>query len=247
MTLSPKEIDNIFREAEKTYTFKLRRGLFKDLIMAGFEPMGDKEIDSEDLKGLIEDNINKAVAFMKENQNTNANNPAISQSKTNTRRRAYAFERRLYLVNFVLTESRSLDLDFIISKTFSSSRRRIDWTQICTAWNKLHPPMRPDTMKGDFYHYIKENELESEFFSRKEREFRVSFAPVFKDLGQRIELFREVINQYFPRVNSIHDLINELKKSHKFQGLDVESLTPREVTQILERRENEKAKGGKSK
>ncbi len=64
------------------------------------------------------------------------------------------FERRLYLVNFVL------------DKGLNPKTRRIDWKRITTEWNTANPSdtISLPTLKNEYYHALKDEPLMAQFF-----------------------------------------------------------------------------------
>jgi len=169
----------------------------------------------------------------------------------------------MQLVDFVLTESGSINLNFLTYETFSH-HKRIEWKKIHEKWNKTHTYnlLTLKTMKRDFYQWIKEPELELEFFSRKERELLKPFAPLFEHLAETMKQvtkgisinfqevaepmkrIREGIKRNFPEADlgdSTADFIMAAQKLPIFKGIDIEDLTPRETLQIIEEYERKKS------
>jgi hypothetical protein len=98
-----------------------------------------------DLEGFLRDNILIWKALVGKGD---AQNSGDSVGVKPQRKYRKSFERRFYLVNFVM------DHPF-------RKGSRIDWERMATAWNTAHlsDQMRPDSLRVEYYRAIKEDVL----------------------------------------------------------------------------------------
>ena len=120
---------------------------------------GDEDITLNDLDGLIEEFFNKAELLKYFSSR--------KKSKGSTPKKRYqrCFEKRLYLVEFVM--GRRLPIASWLSKSFAL-RKRFNWKQICAEWNEAHPNdhMSLEALKVRFYHAITEEDIQQEYIKR---------------------------------------------------------------------------------
>lgn len=112
-----------------------------------------------------------------------------------------ALERRLFLVDFVL--SRHMTLKHLIHRDIRK-RSRIDWKQLSKEWNEINPssPMTKKVLKDTFYRAVKELDIQKAFFSTWEKEM--------DPMMRQLEPSREFIEMLRRRVSAIEELLGPL-------------------------------------
>tara|TARA_Y100000310_G_scaffold317685_1_gene370817 strand:+ start:567 stop:1262 length:696 start_codon:yes stop_codon:yes gene_type:complete len=90
------------------------------------------------------------------------------------------FEKRLYLVKFVM--DRRLAIANWKRKSFAL-RKRISWKQVCAEWNKAHPhdPMTPAVLKVGYYRAIAEEGIQRAYFASKNYEYDTLWSGILRD------------------------------------------------------------------
>lgn len=111
------------------------------------------------------------------------------------------FEKRLYLVDFVARESKSITLNHIVNRSFTP-HRRIKWKQVCDRWNQTHPydTRTVPALKARYYQYTAQPDLQREYFDRQEREIAEAMAPLLQPLVQGMRQLGQVMGPYFARM-----------------------------------------------
>jgi len=187
---------------------------------------GDEDDESEywllDLENAIFPKLVEIGELVSSSQATAANRPQI-ESAGNQGKRKYRgpFEKRLYLVDFVARESKSVDLNNITDRSFMP-HRRIKWKQVCDEWNKAHPhdPKSVPALKARYYGYIAEADLQRDYFDRIEKEIAEGMAPI-AEAAARMAAFMEEQWTGWSGGNLIDPLVNVLraieqqKRGHK--------------------------------
>jgi len=112
-------------------------------------------MDLEDYESLLEEYLSIAKSLAVSCYFPSAEN-ARNRSK---RRYERPFQRRLYLVCFVIGQQISS------RKQRNRIRKRINWKATSEAWNEAHPndPVTPKVLKSTFYRAIQEDALQREF------------------------------------------------------------------------------------
>jgi hypothetical protein len=187
-----------------------------------FLGMVDEPEALADLDAAIPEYIDFLLLYVSSLPSRSASNhqPELGDS---TRKRKYRgpFEKRLYLVDFVARESKSVDLNNIVDRSFMP-HRRIKWKQVCDEWNKAHPhdPKTVPALKARYYGYIAEADLQRDYFDRIEKEIAEGMAPI-AEAAARMAAFMEEQWTGWSGGNLIDPLVNVLraieqqKRGHK--------------------------------
>ncbi len=118
-----------------------------------------------DLDGLIGEFFEHHAALMKA--------PSFRKEpkgSTPTKRYQRPFEKRLYLVEFVMS-CHLFTVDQIVANRGRESinwRKRIDWKQISIEWNEAHPNdnMSLEVLKLNYYRAIAEEDIQRQYIER---------------------------------------------------------------------------------
>ena len=156
-----------FREAKDAIWAKWERKVrmplpqeFRDEIERDLDRgPGDEDITLADLDGLIWEFFDKFERL----EYLSSRKPKHSASSKRYHR---CFEKRLYLVEFVM--DRRLTIANWKRKSFAL-RKRINWKRVCAEWNKAHPhdPMSPATLKVRYYRAIAEEDIQRELDKKR--------------------------------------------------------------------------------
>lgn len=149
------DIEKEFKKGKKAIwsKYEKKEGLrltqeIKDAIenLAGCSP--DEETYLQDLESSISDHIRIISKTMQDGQ---LNSTAKGEPK---RRYQKCFERRFYLVDFVVTWGQNM------------GTHRIDWKRTVTEWNKAHPSdtMSLPVLKAEYYRALRERPLLQQYF-----------------------------------------------------------------------------------
>ncbi|MFC1955023.1 hypothetical protein ACFLWZ_00535 [Chloroflexota bacterium] len=154
---------------------------FREQCESDIFPMDD-DVMLEDLEGYLEDLSPKLESFLEGieavNYFSNRKKPEVTATKHYQR----CFEKRLYLVRFVLA-AKSL-----------TPGKRIDWEQICSYWNEMHPndPFTKGVLKVRYYRALAEEDIERICSKEEEERMIENLSRLFED-----DLIRDkVINLY---------------------------------------------------
>lgn len=155
-----KDKEAIWTRWEKALGMPLSQD-FRDSIEANVEVIaGEPDIALKDLDGLIKEFFDKRELL---EYFSSRKKPKGSTPKKRYQR---CFEKRLYLVEFVM--GRRLPIASWLSKSFAL-RKRFNWKQICTEWNEAHPNdhMSLEALKVRYYHAITEEDIQQEYLKRR--------------------------------------------------------------------------------
>jgi len=148
----------------------------------------------EDLDVSIPDYLG-LIAILPENSGSRFLSETKSRDRTRKKRYWKCFERRLHIVDFVM--GNDLTLNNLVNRSFAP-RKRIMWKLICDKWNKAHPYdlIKLEVLKVQFYRAIAEEDIQREYFVRKEKEIADMMAPIMAPLAESMNrlsnAFREM-------------------------------------------------------
>ena len=139
---------------------------FRESFEASVEVIaGEEDIYLQDLDSLIGDFFEHAARLTE--YFSSRKKPKGSTLKKRYQR---CFEKRLYLVEFVMGRH-LFEVDQIIAKRGRESidwRKRIDWKQMSVEWNEAHPNdhMSLEVLKVRYYRAIAEADIQQEYIER---------------------------------------------------------------------------------
>ena len=126
---------------------------------------GEEDIALQDLDGLIGDFFEHAAPLIQYfSSRKKPKNPIPKK------RYQRCFEKRLYLVEFVMWRH-LIEVDQMIANRGRESinwRKRINWKQMCVEWNEAHPNdhMSLEVLKVRYYRAIAEAAIQQEYIER---------------------------------------------------------------------------------
>lgn len=134
---------------------------------------GEEDIALKDLDGLLEDFF-KRLALM-DHFKPGARRDYFSPRKQPegskpTKRYQRPFEKRLYLVEFVMERHLMIANQGHKSVNYGLGlRKRIDWKQMCADWNKAYPNdnRSPEVLKVRYYRAIAEEAIQRAYIERR--------------------------------------------------------------------------------
>lgn len=187
---------------------------------------GDEDVALNDLDGLIQEFFRKYEAFKEFEVMEYFSSRKKIRSSVSKKRYKRCFEKRLYLVEFIMR--RRLTIDNWERRSFAL-RRRINWKQMCGEWNEVHPNdhMSPAGFKVRYYRAIAEEDIQREYFDKKDYEYQNWWQELFSELLKDIEEGRiperppeGLGNQSFESFESFESLMRFLlQHGDDFKGL----------------------------
>ena len=154
---------------------------------------GEEGIYLDDLDGLLRESFE-----MFELLDYFANRKKAKGSASGKRYQR-CFEKRLYLVEFVM--DRRLTIANWNRRSFAL-RKRINWRELCEEWNKSHPndPMSPEVLKVRYYRAIAEEDVKREYFARKDYEESIWWEGLVSELVREVEEGKTDISSLLQRL-----------------------------------------------
>lgn len=193
--MDKKQLHPVWREIEIEYGESIPSGI-RELVEEYVEP-DLRDYDSrnqESLKAtmqLITDLNMRAFKLGK----YFASRKRVKRSTSKGSRGPYGrpFEKRLYLVEFVVDGH--LTIANRKGRSFAL-RKRINWKRVCAEWNEAHshdPPMRPDELRMRYYNYIAHENIQREYFARKDAEAARLYEENLYGIRKEMAQMREIV------------------------------------------------------
>ena len=115
-----------------------------------------------------------------------------SNNRSKSKPRPRALRKRLYLVEFVI------DHQLAVKSRKKTSRRRINWKQICNEWNDAHSydPMTPPVLKATYYRAAADKYVQINMFKNQ-----------LKVVGQSLEKAVEEMHLNQPVLDTVEKLL----------------------------------------
>ena len=159
MNDTEQHIRAIWRKHEKEFAFRVhpdvKRAMEKYI---GFNTTDDEEIALEDLDGLLKELMPVAKLAA---ESSFFRSPKELKNKEPRRRYQRPLNKRLHLVEFIISKQRLVNSDLI-------THPRIKWKTTCKAWNEAHPydQMTKDVLKATFFRAVVDEDVQRAFYEK---------------------------------------------------------------------------------
>jgi len=165
----------------------------------------DEDVTLADLNDYVEDRFNDLEFLRAANYFSNR-----KKSKGSTPKKRYqrCFEKRLYLVEFIMKRLSAITkrghksiLDVYIQRL----HKRIGWKQMCLEWNEKHPNdcMSPEVLKVRYYRAIAEEDVKREYLTRR-------FPTIMKSIWEHAGVPPYSAKLVFEELEGKHDFRNDV-------------------------------------
>jgi hypothetical protein len=180
-------------------------------LEADVEGGPDEDIFLKDLDDQIKEFLEKVVLFEWETDMEKYFSHRKKPKVEGETRYQRSFEKRLYLVRFVLA-----------TQSFSP-RKRIDWEQVCTQWNKAHPNdlyIKKEVLKVNYYRALAIEDIQRICLEETEAKVMEQLVELFGDARKAapiIDSFKRAL-RYAEEAEDIEDETEaDLKKRQSME------------------------------
>ena len=165
---------------------------------------GEDEIALIDLNNHIEDRLHDMEFLETAKYFSNRKKPEVAVTKRYQR----CFEKRLYLVEFIMKRLLAITkrghksiLDIYLQRL----QKRIDWKQMCVEWNEKHPNdcMSPEVLKVRYYRAIAKEDIEREYLTRR-------FPTIMEEIWERLGAQPYSVELVFGEPEGKHNFRNDI-------------------------------------
>jgi len=187
------KIDANWKYWEKRTELRIPDAFRESVELPNFLLLSNDETGLEDMNYDLERYFELSKYIAEANYFSNRKKPKVKGE----RRYQRSFEKQLYLVKFV------------IAATPVFSRKRIDWKQVCTQWNKAHPNdlYTKETLKSNYYKALQYKDIQRIYLEETEARIIEEVAALFgnaREADPVIDLFKTAL-RYVEEAEEIQD------------------------------------------
>lgn len=218
----------------KNWEEKLGKRIPQDVrahFEADVETGPDEDVALLDLNGLIEETIERAALLNGvEKYFSGRSKPKVMSTKRYQR----SFEKRVYLVKFVLATQRFFP------------RKRIDWERVCSEWNMAHPNdlFTKEVIKVRYYRAIAEKDIKQIYLNEIEAMIIEQLVELFGDVNKArpiIDLFKSAL-RYVEEAEEIQENDEEEADNKKIKSMELTTQAIDAIKRQVELKKNLRAK-----
>lgn len=170
-------------------------------VRARFEADLETDIDEEvyvaDLDDLMKENLEKFKLLFDEREYfSHRKKPNV----TSTKRYQRCFERRVYLVKFIMGRNLA-----------THNSKRINWKQLCIDWNEAHPndTFHPKVIKVRYYRALAEPEIRKIYFEET----------IARELEKLVEFFGDALKAA-PVIDLVNMALRDIDEADQMENDD---------------------------